>query len=92
MRVYISGAVTGTDDYKERFAEAEKILSEHGYEVVNPVKEMGQFADEPWLDIMKRCLLLLDTCDRIYSLNGWTKSRGACMEFGYAVGKGMIQI
>lgn len=92
MRAYISGAVTGTDDYKERFAEAEKKLSEHGFEVVNPVKELEKFVDDSWLDIMKRCLLLLDTCDRVYFMSGWSKSRGACMEFGYAVGKGMIQI
>ena len=92
MRVYISGAVTGTDDYKERFDEAEKMLTEKGFDVVNPVKEMEKFADDSWLDIMKRCLILLDTCDSIVLLNGWTQSRGACMEFGYAVGKGMIQI
>lgn len=92
MRVYISGAVTGTEDYKERFAEAEKILSERGYEVVNPVKEMERFADEPWIDIMKRCLLLLDTCDVVYLLPGWSESRGACMEFGYALARGIVQI
>lgn len=92
MRVYISGAVTGTTDYKERFAEAEKKLAEKGFEVVNPVKELAHMVDNPWMDIMKRCLLLLDTCDRIHLLDGWNESRGACMEFGYSVGRGIMQI
>ena len=92
MRVYISGAVTGTDDYKERFSEAEAILTEIGYEVVNPVKEMEKFVDSSWDAIMGRCLSLLDTCNGIHLLNGWKESRGACMEFGYALGRGIMPI
>lgn len=30
-RIYISCAITGTDDYMERFAKAEKELTEQGY-------------------------------------------------------------
>lgn len=35
-RVYISGLVTGIDDYMERFSNAEKELKEQGFSVVNP--------------------------------------------------------
>ena len=35
-RVYISGAITGTTDYMERFASIESKLLSLGYEVVNP--------------------------------------------------------
>lgn len=38
MRIYISGPITGTTDYKERFAVAEEKLKANGYEVVNPAK------------------------------------------------------
>ena len=38
MKIYISGAITGTDDYMKRFAKAEKELTEKGYSVVNPAK------------------------------------------------------
>ena len=37
-RIYISGPVTGTKDYKERFARAEGYLSGMGFSVVNPPK------------------------------------------------------
>ena len=30
MKIYISGAITGTDDYMERFAKAEKELTAKG--------------------------------------------------------------
>ena len=36
MRVYLSGAITGTDDYMERFARAQMLLQNEGYSVINP--------------------------------------------------------
>lgn len=35
-RIYVSGAITGTDDFMERFAKAQKELEEKGYSVINP--------------------------------------------------------
>lgn len=35
MKIYISGAINGTDDYMERFAKAEKELTEQGYSECN---------------------------------------------------------
>lgn len=35
-RIYISGAITGTSDYIERFANAQSELREHGWSVINP--------------------------------------------------------
>ena len=40
MKIYISGAISGTKDYMERFARAEKELTEKGWSVVNPAKDM----------------------------------------------------
>ena len=39
IKVYISGATAGTEDYLERFEEAEKKLTEVGYSVINPRSE-----------------------------------------------------
>lgn len=39
--IYISGKVSGTDDYMERFAKAEKKLTEQGFSVINPAKMDG---------------------------------------------------
>ena len=36
LKVYISGAITNNPNYKEDFANAEKLLKKHGFEVVNP--------------------------------------------------------
>ncbi len=41
-RIYISGAITGTVNYMERFAEAEKLLEKKGYTVINPAKINAQ--------------------------------------------------
>ena len=42
MKIYISGAITGTDDYMERFEKAEKELTDKGYSVLNPAKVNAQ--------------------------------------------------
>ena len=36
MRIYISGQITGTNDYMERFSEVEEKLKEEGHSVMNP--------------------------------------------------------
>ena len=46
MKIYISGAITGIDDYMERFAKAEKKLTEQGYSVVNPAKVNAQLPED----------------------------------------------
>lgn len=90
MRVYISGPITGTDDYMVRFAQAEKELTEQGYSVVNPANVNAQMpADMEYEDYMKMALAMLDLCDAIYMLSGWEKSCGANREYGYALGKDM---
>ena len=38
MRVYISGPITGVEDYMVKFADAEKKLTGSGYTVVNTAK------------------------------------------------------
>ena len=36
MKIYISGKITGTTDYMERFGNKQRELEQKGYEVVNP--------------------------------------------------------
>ena len=91
MKIYISGAITGTDDYMERFSKAEKELTELGYSVVNPAKVNAQLpSDTDYEDYMKMSFCMLSMCDSIYMLNGWSKSCGANRELGYAMAKNMI--
>lgn len=79
MKIYISGKITGTSDYMDRFAKAEKALKAKGWEVVNPAKaDLPQ--NLPWEEYMKHDVKLLAGCDAIYMLDGWRQSRGACLE------------
>lgn len=88
MKIYISGAITGTYDYMERFAKAEKELAEQGYSVVNPAKVNAQLPrDTDYEDYMKMSFCMLSMCDSIYMLRGWRKSCGANRELGYAMAK-----
>ena len=91
MKIYISGAITGTDDYMERFAKAEKGLTENGYSAINPAKVNAQLPeDTSYEEYMKMSFCMLDMCDGIYMLKGWKKSWGANRELGYAMAKNMI--
>lgn len=86
MKIYISGAITGTDDYMERFAKAEKKLTEQGYSVINPAKVNSQLPkDTTHEEYMNMSKCMLGMCDVIYLLNGWEKSCGANEEFHWAI-------
>ena len=87
MKIYISGAITGTDNHMERFAKAEKELTERGYSVVNPAKVNAQLPeDTSYEEYMKMCFCMLDICEAIFMLKGWSKSCGSNREYWYAMG------
>lgn len=84
-KVYISGKITGTKDYMERFAECEKKLTEQGYSVINPAKVNAMLPqDTEYDEYMKMSFTMLEMCDMIYMMNGWSTSNGACMEYDKA--------
>lgn len=84
-RVYISGKITGTDDYMERFAAAEKYLEEAGFSVINPAR-IGEECPKDFThsEYMRVCFELLDMSDCVYMLRGWEESKGAKMEYEWA--------
>lgn len=87
--VYISGKITGDDNYRGKFAMAERRLSRDGYNVLNPVKEadrldrlhqaMGRAAPT-WSEYMRKCLLVIRDAHEVYMLRDWQESRGARLE------------
>ena len=86
--IYISGKITGDDNYRKKFAMAENRLIRDGYSVLNPVefckgmenkaKEMGVTLD--WGDYMRKCLVTIPAADAMYMLIDWKESRGARLE------------
>lgn len=91
MRVYISGAITGTNDYRGRFNAVEDRLTSEGMSVVNPAKINSNLPkDFIYAEYMEIDFLMIDLCDAIYMMDGWQKSRGATREYWYASGKEKI--
>lgn len=94
MHIYISGKITGDENYKFKFNIAVSELYKK-YELLNPIitsmpsKEHLKLEDATWEECMSECLLYLDECDTIYMLRDWKESKGACIELGYAIAKDM---
>ena len=90
MKIYISGKITGTDDYMERFAAAEDRLTAQGHIVINPAKVNAQLpVDTTYDQYMDMCRIMLTMADAIFMMNGWRYSKGASMENVWARQMGM---
>lgn len=85
MRIYISGGISGVEDYKANFEKAQKRLKEQGHEVINPAAFDELLPKLTYEEFMKFDIFLLNMCDAIYMLKGWQKSCGANREYGYAL-------
>lgn len=96
MRIYLSGKITGTDDYIERFEEAEREIKNKfpAAEIVNPVKEvMARVTDASnYEKVIAFCLSLEKECDAIYLLRGWEQSNGAQIEHDFAKEHKLIRL
>lgn len=88
-RCYIAGPMTGIEafNFPAFHAEAARLRA-LGYHVENPAEiNAGPVTD--WTVCMRKAVAQLVTCDTICLLPGWSRSRGARIEYGLAVNLGM---
>lgn len=85
--IYISGKITGDDNYKSKFAEAERILTEKGFNVINPCK-VGEYEFFSYEQFLHIDFALIDCADALFMLEDWKDSKGALREWHYAQSHG----
>jgi hypothetical protein len=80
-KIYISGQITGLpfDEVQTKFAAAERILTEQGYEAISPLKT-GIPYNFPWENHIAMDIVLLIGCEAVYFLPDWNLSKGATLE------------
>lgn len=82
--VYLSGRITGNENYKQDFASAERFLTQMGYIVLNPAEILKDLGELTYEQCMQICYRLVDIADIIFMVSGWQKSKGANAELSYA--------
>ena len=85
MKTYIAGKIAGNPHYKEQFREAEQELIKRGCTVMNPSYMPEGFEQ---LEYYHVCMAMIDVCESVYFLPNWIDSKGAHLEYGYAMAKG----
>lgn len=92
MIVYISGKITGNENYKADFERGENWIAKKGHIVISPAKLDGILPNATHQQYMTICYKLIDMCDCVAMLDGWQESKGAKAELTYAksLGKKVI--
>ncbi len=81
MRFYISGPISGTVDYKQRFREAAERLRMIGIDYVNPTGLASTLPEGTHEEYLSVCLRLLSKCDALLLLPGAEDSEGCKSEW-----------
>ena len=82
-KIYISGKITGLDNYMQLFMDAEIELKQLGCDVVNPTL-LPHNHDKSWNSYMREDLKEVLDCDGIYMLDNHSDSIGAMIELRLA--------
>ncbi|MCL2139360.1 MAG: DUF4406 domain-containing protein [Treponema sp.] len=88
MRLYLSGKISGNENYKKDFASAKAKLENAGYDTCDPTS-FDFPEDVPWAEAMKYDIKKMLHCDGVALLSNWQESKGACIEARLAIDLGM---
>lgn len=87
MKIYISGPMTGHDNFnRTAFNKEAERLASHGHIVLNPATLPAGLDERAYMDI---CFAMLRHADGILMLPGWKASAGASAEYHYAYKMGL---
>lgn len=78
-KCYLSGPITGTTDYHDRFISAFQNVFEMGMVPINPVT-LKHDHDKKYESYLKESLKAMLDCQCIYLMTGYEKSKGATIE------------
>ena len=84
MKIYIAGQMTGRKNYEKYFRKAERELIKKGEQVFNPCNLLPIMRWAGYSDYMAVDLKIIELCDAVYFLKGFTKSKGAMQEYQHA--------
>jgi hypothetical protein len=83
MRIYLSGPMRGLPDLNRKaFTEAAMVLGYGGHEVWDPTDEDQEGTQTSTFDycIRRDVRLIMEKCNAMVVLPGWSKSQGATLE------------
>lgn len=86
-KIYVSGKITGDENYIQKFSDACLFLRSQGHRVMSPSCLPYGF---DWEEYMHICYSMIDICHAVYFLKDWASSKGATLEHDYAKGKEII--
>lgn len=76
--IFISGKITGDENYREKFGQAAGVLEEKGYIPLSPAILPEGLSYGAYMRI---CAAMLIECDGVLFLPDWIESKGAREEF-----------